>query len=475
MKYVALLLTLWVASVQATLVNIRVKRVMDVSSDRAVAKSTIMMRNTGEQPEPFFYLAFKCADAKDLSDLWVTEKDRNSERLEAFDLEETSDIPDVDSCYHGYKVSFPTPLAPGADIEVEVRTDGNGVLAPAPAEIEDDSPQFMKYEESSYFFSPYDTMSMRTVLVLKSKEVTDKTGLIEPFRISKRRVEMGTYSDVPAFSHNPISFRFKNDHALLVARTAEKHFYINHRGRLSIREEYNVTNVAAKLKGEPSQGTNSSSYSSSTVLREVLLTLPVDATHIKFMDPLGNITSLTVSSTPSRGRRPVKPGLSVQLGLRRPISGGEGAHFWVTYNLPMDKYLKSSGHEHDVQLPIFPSMKTDLHSEKLKVRVMLPIGSSGQRVVDHPSLKFKLDEPIARKSFTEFGRASVSLGLETIRSQTKHFPTVQVRYTYYNWLRWIVPFVGGGFALFLFAGLFVCIGKTFSAQTGVVTEKLKSS
>ncbi|PXF45465.1 Dolichyl-diphosphooligosaccharide--protein glycosyltransferase subunit 1 [Gracilariopsis chorda] len=468
MKYIALLFALWVASVQATLINLRVKRVIDVSSSHPVAKSTITMQNTGEQPESFFYLAFKDADAEKLSDLWVTEKKRSVERLEAFNLERTSEVPGLDSCCRGYKVSFPTPLAPGAEIEVEVRTDGNGALAPVPAEIDDDSPQYMKYEESSYFFSPYETQSMRTVLVLKSKEVTDKTGLIEPFRISKRRLEMGPYTDVSPFSHNPVSLRFKNDRGLLVARAAEKHFYLSNRGSLSIREEYHVTNAAAKLEGESFQESNASSYKSPTVLRDVSVSLPVDASNIKYMDVLGNVTSLTIRDV-SRGQRPV------QLGLRHPIAGGEESHFWITYDLPMNNYLKSNGYEHDIELPFFPSMKTDLLSEKLKVRVLLPIGSYGQSVVDHPSLKFDMDELIERKSFTEIGRPSISLGIETIRSQTKHFPRIQVRYKYYKSMAWVVPLVVGGVFLLLCIGLLVCVRKVLFAQKEAAKEKLKSS
>ncbi|PXF45447.1 Dolichyl-diphosphooligosaccharide--protein glycosyltransferase subunit 1B [Gracilariopsis chorda] len=470
MKHFALVLALLFASVHATLENVFVKRVIDVSSSVPVSKTTITMKNTGEQPAPYFYLAFKCTDAKELADVWVTEKKQSTKRLQALDIEMSSDVPGLDSFCRGYKVSFPEPLAPEAEITVEVRADGSGMLNPAPSEIKGLSPQYMRYEGSSYFYSPYSTKSMRTVLVLQSTDVTSKKGFIDPFKHSKKRIEMGPYTDVAPFSYNQVSVRFKNDRGFLVARLAEKYFYVSHWGTITVREEYQVTNAAARHEGEWSRVDHSSSYTAGygTALSDVWANLPADAHNVDYRDLIGNITSSRLRGA-SKEQRPV------QLTFRYPMMGGWNNHFWITYDISLKNYLKSTGNEHVVELPIFPSLNTDLLCQKLRVRVLLPDGASDERVIDHPSLKFSMERSIERTTLTVIGRPTFLLGLERVRSKSKHFAVIQVRYKYNEALVWITPLFLGGVVLLLFVSFLACVRNGMSGENEAEKEKLKSS
>lgn len=469
MKSSAFVFSLLFVSVYATLENIFVKRVIDVSSSVSVSKATVTMKNIGEKPATHFYLAFTCADAKELADLWVTEK-KSTERMEAFDIESSPVVPGLNSGCRGYKVLFPKPLPTGAETTVHVRADGIGTLNPVPIEIKGSSPQYMRYEGSSYFYSPYVTKSMQSVLVLQSSDVTSKKGFIEPFRHSKKRIEMGPYTDVAPFSYNQVSVRFKNNQGFLVARLAEKHFYVSHWGTITVKEEYQATNAAAKHEGEWSRVDHSSSFTSGygTALGDVWANLPPDAHNVDYKDLVGNITSSRLRNA-SKDKRPI------QLTFRYPMMGGWNNHFWITYDLLLKNYLKSKGSEHVIELPIFPSLNTDLLCEKLRVRVLLPDGASGERLIDHPSLKFRIENSTERTTLTVIGRPTFSLGLDKIRSKSKHFPTIQVRYKYNEALIWITPLFLGGMVLLLLVAFIACVRNGMPEENESETEKLKSS
>lgn len=450
---------LWAAIVSALLVscsaswvNVHVKRVIDVSTTVAISRSTIQMKNTGDQAQNFFYLAVKSSDAEGLGDLWAIDSSSKGKGVRAFKIEPSSNVPGLQPCCSGFKVTLAKPVASGGDLTVDVRMDVVGVIKPVPDVIEGHASQYMRYTGNSYFFTPYKTEAMTTSITLGSPDLTLKHGLEEPFNVSGKKVTMGPYKDVEPLSYNEITLRFKNNRGFLVATSAAKEFYVNHLRRIAVKEDFKLTNEGARHIGEWSRIDHARGFSSkySAVIGDVWANLPEDATHVNYEDLIGNVTSSRLRR-PSKGKRPV------QLTYRYPLMGGWQNQFWITYELLLQKYVTSNGNQHTFELPLFPSLHTDLLCKELEVRIFLPEWSYAIEVVEHGSLQMDIKETSSRTTLTMYGRPVVLVGLRMLRSQSKHSKTLTIKYKYNPLLMWLVPGLIGLIILSLFVGFMMCV------------------
>lgn len=452
-------MVLWTAIVTALLVpcsaswvNVHVKRVIDVSTTVAISRSTIQMKNTGDQAQTFFYLAVKSSDAGGLGDLWATDAASKGKNSRALQIEPSSEVPGLKPCCSGFKVTLAKPVAPGGGLTIDVRMDVIEVVKPVPDVIEGHDSQYMRYTGNSYFFTPYKTETMTTSITLGSPDLTSRLGLKNPFDVSGKKVIMGPYKDVEPLSYNEITLRFKNDRGFLVATRAAKEFYVNHLRRIAIKEEFKVVNEGAQHIGEWSRIDHGRGFSSKygAVIGDVWANLPEDATHVNYEDLIGNVTSSRLRN-PSKGKR------AVQLTYRYPLMGGWQNEFWITYELLLRKYITSDGNQHTFELPLYPSLHTDLLYKELEVRVFLPEWSYGIEVVQHSSLQMDIKKTSARTTLTIYGRPVVLVGLRLLRSQSKHSKTLIIKYKYNPLLMWLIPGLIGLAILSLFVGFIMCV------------------
>lgn len=467
-------ITALAVTASSNLVNEEVKRVIDVASTVAISRTTVRMKNAGSDPADSFFIAVHCSDAKTLGDLWVSYAS-NQKPLRALPLEPSTDVPGLDPCCSGYRVSLSNPIAPGAVQTFDIRMDVVGRIKPVPDIIDGHDEQFMKFMGNSYFFTPYETKVMTTTITLGSSTVTSKNGVEMPFNLSGKKLTLGPYQDVAPLSKNDISIRFKNDRGFLVAKRAVKEFYLNHLGAIAVKEEFDVTNDGARHVGEWSRVDHESGYSSKYggVMGDVWANLPADATHVQYKDLIGNVTSSRLRK-PSKGKRPI------QLIYRYPLMGGWNNMFWVTYELLLGNYLSSKDGYHELKLPIFPSLNTDLLCKEYEVRVFLPEWARSHTVEAHESLQMSVEKSSERTTMTIFGRPVFYIRLKMLRSQSKHAKKITVRYRYNEKLAWIITpvLVGCGFVL-LFIGVILSVKNGLNAVSaegaaGSRKEKEKS-
>ncbi|KAI0563039.1 dolichyl-diphosphooligosaccharide--protein glycosyltransferase subunit 1 [Gracilaria domingensis] len=418
------------------------------------------MKNTASESVSSFHIAFPSVHSAHITDMWITEKSSSVRSMHtAFQVQPVSALSGMCDDCTAYQVQLPEPLAPEQEIFVELRSDIKHVLYPVPPELDGFASQYMKFDGTAYFYTPYHTKSMRTVLVLGSADIKSKSGFIEPVKQTGKRIEMGPYSDVPPFSTAHISVRFKNDRGFLMADVMEKSFYINHWGSISVREEYRLKNAAADHRGEWSRVDHSGFRSKyATALGDVWANLPADAHDVDYKDLVGNVTSSRLR-LPSKGKRPL------QLTFRYPMMGGWNNHFWITYQLVHDKYVSSNASHHVAQLPLFSSLNVDLYCEKLMVKVYLPDGAGGETGFKHPSLSFDTMQSTEWTTLSVLGRPTLTFSLNDIRSQSKHWPVLSIVYSFNTVLTWVAPlFVGCGVVIVLV----LCIAL---ARNGVLTDE----
>lgn len=452
----------------ANLVNVDLKRIVDVGSTLEISKTTIRMENEGDGPASYFFLLVMKKDFKGLGDVWVSEPSTSKSGLHAMKMEMSDQAPEVPSYAVGYKVFFPKPLAPGAQITVDVRMDMTGLIKPVPDVIRGHESQYMLYKGDSYFFTPYHTKRMQATIILGSSDVSLKRGLIKPAQLSGKRLILGPYEDVPPLSNNEINVRCRNDRGFLVAKHALKEYVVSHWGTIATKEEFQLVNGAARFEGEWSRADYRSSRNTyDTALGDIWANLPPSAKQVVYKDLIGNVTS-------SRLRKPTKKKRPVQLTFRFPLMGGWRNHFWVTYDLDLSSYLSSSGSQHTLNVPIFPSLNTDLLCEELEVRILLPEGSHSIEILPHPSLNFDMKETVERTTMTLFGRPIITLRLNMTRSQSKHYSSFDVRYQYNVGLVWVLPCLAVACIFSLFVGLVVCMRNGLTlAEEQLNSQKAK--
>lgn len=424
------------------LVNTHVKRIVDASTAVAITRSTITMENEGNTDVDSFDLIIHPAEAEGMMDLWVS--DSSKDALIALDIEQKPNSADAAVASRTYSVKLPTVLKPGKKATVDVRVDLKSAIAPIPAEISGHETQYMRYRGNAYFYSPYKTDSLESAVVLGSSSVTSQNNVPSPSKLSGKRFTFGPYKNVASKSYQEVSLRFKNDRGFLMAQRVLKEVSVSHWTMTPVREEYEVYNGAAKHTGEWSRLDHSQRYESpyGTAVGDIWANLAPDATDVFYEDLIGNITT-------SRLRKPTKSKRAVQLIFRYPMMGGWKNHFWILYKVPCCTEaandvskpfaMRSSGSEHEIRMPLFPSVDVDLACDELSLRVLLPEWADDIRVDKHPSLKFDEEHGMERTSLTVFGRKTVTLKVPGVRSQSKHRNEVVIRYRYNAAMKWVSP------------------------------------
>lgn len=426
----------------ATLVNERVKRVIDITTPTAISRATITLRNTGTSTSSLFELTFAPSDSDRTHDVWATQTTSTSTSILQIARNSSSSS-------SSYLITLSSPISPGSTTDIDVRYDVTSASIAVPDTLSGTDSQYLRYSGVAYWHSPYVTETQTTTLLLASSSVQSSVNIPDPHSISSKRMTLGPYHNVQPWSHIPMSVRSRNDAAFLTARRFVKHVSIGHWRTIGVTEEYDVYNGAAKHVGEWSRVDHSSSPGYyKTAIGDVWANLPSDAHNVVYKDLIGNITT-------SRLRKSTKVKRALQLVFRYPLMGGWNNYFWFVYDLVHDIHVKTTRTNngrpmYQVDIPLMSTLNTDVLCEDLQVRIVLPEWTESVDVVSHPSIDLQSSVQMERHSVTMFGRKVVTLKMKWIRSKSKHQPFVTVRYSYNDVLRWITPSL-------TIAGVFVVI------------------
>lgn len=465
----ATVLLMSLGAARATLVNERVARAIDVTGVLAIHLTAVTLRNDGDAAASSFVLAVHAPDANALADLVVSDPSVSTgAKFTALPMQVVTNVPGLRSCCKGYRVTLRKPIKPGASKRLIVHMDVAGVVVPVPAKVKEDEDQFMRFTGNAYFYSPYVTEDMTTTITLGSSLVTSKSLEAEPFSVKGKTMTAGPYTDVQPFSHAPMTVRFKNARGFLVASSAVKQFYVSHWGNIAVKEEFKLSNAGAQLEGAWSRIDYSRLAGSmfTNAIGDVWANLPPDATNVEYKDLLGNVTS-------SRLRKPTRKHRAVKLEFRFPLVGGWKNHFWYTYDILLQNYGMSKGHEHVISLPIFPSINEDMLCQELQLRVLLPEGATDIEVLPHKSLVFDVQRTVERTTLNFIGRPVVTLTRNAIRSASKHERRIQLRYHYAPSRMAVAPsiVICGVFSFFLACMVYVRAEIMYSDESSSMVAK----
>lgn len=347
------------ANIYNGIVNKKVERTIDLTSQFAKHTVTIDIENTGSQSANEYFLAIQKNLHSKLSYVQVFE-DSTSLKVEKVGDE---------SSYVVYRVQLSKALAPSAGLKLVAKFYFSHSMTPFPASIGQAERQLVRYNDNHFFFTPYQTSSQTTTVKLPSAAIESKTEQA-PTTVRGDSIEYGPYEDISAYSVSNMALHFENNKPFVTATSLVKEIEISHWGNVAIEETYELSHDGAKLKGTFSRfDYQRTQPGKSAVVPAFKQILPIGASDVYYRDEIGNISTSHLFETEKGPVMDVIP--------RYPLFGGWKIGFYLGYNLPSYAYLfrdtsDSSRHVLNVS---FSSALEDVAVDQLTVRVILPEGA----------------------------------------------------------------------------------------------------
>eukprot|EP00301_Raphidiophrys_heterophryoidea_P003681 c11651_g1_i2.p1 GENE.c11651_g1_i2~~c11651_g1_i2.p1 ORF type:complete len:569 (+),score=190.84 c11651_g1_i2:1462-3168(+) len=425
----------------AALVNERVTRFVDLRTNVVQISSDITVKNAGDSAASVYEVVIPQSAAAHVADVVIA----LSNQVEAVSQKSVTD--------KGLKftVQLQPALAPRASTTIHVYVSLTHSLTPHPAEISQSEQQLLVFTDNLHFYSPYTTEKQTTEVKLFSTKVETYTK-VNPVSVAKDTISYGPYSNVKAFSVEPLRVHYVNNYPQMTVTKLEKEIEVSHWGHVSFEEHIDIAHTGAKLKGGFSRlDFQRNPASSPSHFRLLTAHLPASAHSIYYRDIIGNISTSRVRvDTPSEG----KARTTLELLPRYVMFGGWKTKFYYGYVSPLGEFL---GITRDGRYSLHVPFGTNLLGavvDKAVVRVILPEGASNIKVSGVEGLA---ESRHTRQTYLDTaGRPVIELTKQNLVGD--NIATLVVEYSFPTTALYfeLVLLVGGFFLLFL---LFIFSGR----------------
>jgi oligosaccharyltransferase complex subunit alpha (ribophorin I) len=277
-----------------------------------------------------------------------------------------------------FLIHLPTPLAPSAEITLNIRYTVLSALTPKPSTIEQTDSQHLLYTFSAYTPSAYKTRTQKTKLRFPTTNIPDYT--VIPGKNGEDPTRQGTtftygpYENVPAGSYESVSVRYEYTKPLIHCTLLERDVEVSHwGGNLAVEERYWMGNRAASLKNHFSRVQwQMTQYANppTTALKELRVPLRIGSANPYFTDDIGNVSTSRWRSNAREANLELKP--------RYPVFGGWKYSFKIGWDGELKDYLRRlKGEGYVLKVPFIegPKMNEGIEYERVELRVILPEGA----------------------------------------------------------------------------------------------------
>lgn len=414
------LLSAAAAATSSPLVNQKVDRVVDISTQLVKVTSRIRVANAaGQAPASSYTLLFH--DPQRLSYVRATiasptnEKDRSPLAVQrvagsSMEWEEWT----VDLSDHPIAAGSVSPL-------IEVHAVFTKLLRPHPAEIDQSEKQLVVYEGNHYFFSPYQTVTQTAKVKIPTSSQIESYSKLKPNAQSSNTIDFGPYEDIAPKSQSKMLIHYENNSPFLTVTRLDRTIEISHwAGVISVEEEIDVRHDGAVLRGAFSRyDFQREANSGLSAVKNFKTKLPASAADVYYRDEIGNISTSNLRQTSSHVVLDLRP--------RFPLFGGWKTHYVLGYSLPANDYLFNDGNQFVVRLPFVDHIYDNSVIEDCTVRIVLPEGAADLKLRLPFSATRERDQ--VRKTYLDtFGRTVVVLRKANLVEN--HVQDFEVHYTY---------------------------------------------
>ncbi|EKD11925.1 uncharacterized protein L3040_009415 [Drepanopeziza brunnea f. sp. 'multigermtubi'] len=357
--------------------NVNLVRLINLEKSYPRESTNVMIENVASSPKDEYYLPFKPRQMETLAALEVKDQmnpDGDLLEVQAVDFDPASEI-------QFYRIRLPEPLAPNARQTLGITYSYLSALSPLPAAIEQSDKQYLVYEFSAYFQSPYETRKQETEVKLPGLNVREYTIMPassdspESPRRQGSKLTYGPYSGVPAGAHEPVSVRYEFTNPLIHVSRLERDIEVSHwGGNVAFEERYTMHNRAANLTKQFSRvAWASQAYynPATTALRDLNFPLRVGSLTPYFTDVIGNVSTSRFRSNKREANLLIKP--------RYPVFGGWNYPFRVGWDADLKKFLRKlkTGDGYVLNVPFLegPKQPEGVEYKHVELRVILPEGA----------------------------------------------------------------------------------------------------
>jgi len=360
-KYIALVLALLALSTADTInrdiVNKKIERKIDISTQLVKISSKVTLENTGSASVKSFLLPLTKAEKEHLS--YVNAQVGGS----SLKLTETAVAEQPDLSF--FKVDLKDALQAGKTVNVEVELVLIHTLAPYPEKIQQGEKQLVRYSGNHYALSPYATTSQTTTVALPSPNIESYSRL-KPTQATDNSITYGPYEAVPALAVDPMTVHYENNAPFLSVTRLERVIELSHWGNIAVEETIDILHTGAKLKGPFSRYDYQREHNAYSSIKSFKTIMPASAKDVYYRDEIGNISTSHM--------RVQDDAVEVDLRPRFPLFGGWKTHYKLGYNVPSYEYLFSSGDSYILKMRLLDHVFDDLVVDELHVTIILPEG-----------------------------------------------------------------------------------------------------
>ena len=204
------------------------------------------------------------------------------------DRNPTYDNPELDIL--AYTCILETPIRPqtkGSIVVVEEYTHRK--TAHPPTMKIKDTPKIMIYD-NAYYQTFYHTSSMKSTFEFPHGSEILKFTEIKKAEEKSRAIRYGAYKDVAPFTSEHIFIHTTYRDPIPVLRNVTKEITVSHWDTIKVDEYVHMENEIAKLAGEFGR-VDYNPFDVAYAISEVTCNLPLNAHHLYYVDPVGNVTT----------------------------------------------------------------------------------------------------------------------------------------------------------------------------------------
>lgn len=347
----------WFSVVKGTeTINEEVSRTIDASS--AIVKITTDIKVSGSGKEYPFYVPN--SQAEHVAFIAASAKGKKGKKYKI----SAPEVDTEDGEYTKYTI-FVGESEPSIRVKM-ILTD---LLDPYPKEIIQQENQFVRFHDSHYFYSPFETTTQKMVIKLASSTVESFTKNA-PHSHKGSSITYGPYKDVSPKSVSPCMVHYLNNKPFAKLTKTEIDIEVSHWGQSSVEEIHELMHTGAKLTGGFSRFDYQMKQQASTPsFNQMSALLPAQAHSIYYRDQIGNISTSDMRFTES--------GIELEASTRFPLFGGWKTQFYLGYSIPTSQILSvdSDSGRYTVKFDLFPVFE-DMWVGELALKLALPEGCS---------------------------------------------------------------------------------------------------
>lgn len=435
-------------NVPAVWVNTKVDRVLDVSKAYVKEIITIDAKNVHSTPAGQYVYPVPKVYENDYALILATNAKAQGQMLSV--KMHNNSVTNPESDYNFLIVSFPAPVAPKADVQIQFQFIVLHNLLPSTDKLGLNDQQKLLLKLFKYIVSPYPTEEYTVSLfgaddadtedLHESKSNPDLPKLERT--VANNLVVYTASEPIAPYTVDYLSFLFSRNKPLPVGEKLERSVWLSHWGSsISFEETLQLTNKVSKLDKGFSRLEWMRTQPAQQLGAQIIgleMELPPRFREAFYVDLVGNVSTSKIVGN----RLILKP--------RYPIFGGWNYNFTIGWVHDLKQFVRLSVEERGVYYLKFPLLNghLDISYNNVDINVYLPEGAEFLDVAS-PMPYDSIDVDL-EKSFLDYaGHTKVTLHYKNLVDEFRQSYLI-VKYQYTAGSFYKKPLVIGGF---LFAGL----------------------